>query len=188
MVLENYEYSTLNVKERVKPPALPPKTYLNEEEETHFTKCSAEEEVECASDDNCSAGSDSLYDMKLEAVDEIDLPNRSATTDSFKAETAHGKTQSPPFKKSRKKGSPLEQVKLKVMVGLEENEDSGVSTYQKMDVKTFNPPSKYDNINMLPRKNVDGKHHATGGSQYEPLQLKTMKKPNEYEQVMLKKD
>ena len=57
----------------VKPPAVPPKTYLegeDEDEEKSVSQCSSDVDISRPHYDNCSLDSDSLYDMKLETVDE----------------------------------------------------------------------------------------------------------------------
>ena len=68
----HYDYIELNTSERrVRPPAVPPKTYLEPKNETEITDClSLNEETQSRNDDDetYSMGSDSLYDMKLEAA------------------------------------------------------------------------------------------------------------------------
>ena len=87
--LESISISTFSDSEKkVKPPAVPPKTYLESMAET-------ESEIETPSDkeaqgddsdiDNCSMGSDSLYDMKLEDSN-FQFPERIA---SIASEPAH---------------------------------------------------------------------------------------------------
>ena len=72
-------YSTqdtfIDEDEGVKPPAVPPKTYLEEEdedEEKSASRCPSDEDISRPNYDNCSLDSDCLYDLKLEAMEDFE--------------------------------------------------------------------------------------------------------------------
>ena len=83
---EIYVYSTLKTyleldEANCKPPAIPPKTYLKKEFETSSVTSLSKEDAPSTADDSCSVGSDSLYDMKLEAENMTAIPERGLSSD-----------------------------------------------------------------------------------------------------------
>ena len=103
--LTSYEYNTLktSTEKKIKPPAVPPKTYLESNTDTQDEIETPNDEEAQSNDgdvDTCSVGSDSLYDMKLEKFD-FQMPKRvaliSATTNySTGAVVIQGDDKVPP--------------------------------------------------------------------------------------------
>ena len=216
VVIENtfpqrFELSTSSEK-KVKPPAVPPKTYLEPKTETKSTTpCPLlDEDAQSVNNDidSCSVGSDSLYDIKLEALNP-QLPQRSIYTVHEPIqiiEDGNIPTQNPPVQDAgidHPKSTYVEAVYLsEATADLEEKMDGkehskGTQDYQKIDTKMLNPPSEYEHIHLRskqkekvksPEDSASENHqHAMDqvptvhGSQYELLQLKTMNKPSEYQ-------
>ena len=219
VVIENtfpqrFELSTSSEK-KVKPPAVPPKTYLEPKTETKSTTpCPLlDEDVQSVNNDidSCSVGSDSLYDIKLEALNP-QLPQRSMYVVNEPVqviEDGNKPTQNPPIQDAGidpPKSVDDTYVKAvyqnKAATDLKEKMDgkdhSKVSQdYQKIDTKRLNPPSEYEHIHLRskqqekiksPEDSASERHQHAGdqapsvhGSQYELLQLKTMNKPSEYQ-------
>ena len=197
IVLESY--SALNTfteeEKKVKPPAVPPKTYLEEdeenEEEESKTSCPSDEDVDRPVYDNCSIGSDSLYDMKLDVIDDMEHSRRSiAKMTGRTIDVIEANAQPPP---SLQKHTSKQLPQRKVNVHLVGDYQSPQSHYQKLDTKTMNSFPVYDDINSLrpQRETIKFNNFDTStkpGSampcgQYESLQVKSLNKPSEYQQL-----
>ena len=174
-----YEYSTLHMysedKKKVKPPAVPPKTYREDYIITNSTTpCPSNEELNKEADDSCSVGSDSLYDMKLESVVDMNLPHRSMIPGSDPtAELLH-----PLHAKSTSSNHS-------------ENEEN--HNYQKLDEKALNRPAAYDEVHVKSKQRITASgskggtaKQSTTCSHYESLQLNTLNKQSPYQQIVLK--
>ena len=203
--LSSEEYSRLNVaikaEKKIKPPAIPPKTYREPKELPTATPCpTADEEIQSAPDDNCSVGSDSLYDMKLETLDRVQLPERCTNKEVVQLTTDEIKQNS----ECDTQDSCHEYSKPKQNVAAEQD-ISGLtcdSDYQELDTKTLSLPSNYETLrslrkeklitdsegsgsqHMLVQTSIHGQH-STKGSHYEALQLKSMNKKSVYEQLKI---
>ena len=194
---ETYVYSTLKKylesdEVYCKPPAVPPKTYLEEEVETSSATSLPQEDNASTANDSCSVGSDSLYDMKLEAVNVIDIPERGLTSEPTKVASGNGREkQSVKFQISGTK--QCQDGRLQLKKNLVCNMESNESNYQRIDTKAVNLPNRYETIDKQANSGdtnsgTQSHQHSTTISHYESLQLKTMKKPSVYEQVTLKKN
>ena len=192
IVLESY--SALNTftdeEKKVKPPAVPPKTYLEEKEEEEEEEEESKASDSCPSDEdrpdyeNCSVGSDSLYDMRLDAIDDSELPQRS----KMKGGTVDEGDAQPPHQTYTRKQPPHDQSG-NVKAHLVGDYQSPLSHYQKLDTQTMNYFPVYDDINSLrpSRETIKLNKFDTStkeGSaipcgQYESLQVKSLNKPSE---------
>ena len=136
-------------EKKVKPPAIPPKTYREPKVELNITLCSSDDDASAQSinDDVYSVGSDSLYDMKLEAASEVmKLPKRS--TDKESAQSCVTVIKST-FQKSDDTEVKSIKSKEKVTDEISGTQDGDDANYQKLDIKTISPPSHYENLHSL---------------------------------------
>lgn len=191
--LGNYEYSTLHMcsenEKKVKPPAVPPKTYREDYVVTDITTpCPSNEELPGEGDDSCSVGSDSLYDMKLETVAEIILPERSTITGS---DPTAKSVEYKPSHMPHAKNSTNKDSKKSLAAGVTDNEQN--HSYQKLDEKAFSSPAAYNQVHVVRKQrtttfgsNGDAAKQSTTGSHYESLQLNTLNKRSHYQQIVLK--
>lgn len=174
-------YNSLNALEKkVKPPALPPKTYLGQEEEDDEegegqSLTSSAEDVEKPDYENCSVGTDSLYDMEQDNIEELNLPERNDTEEG--AEEA--RDEEIPSTKTAAGNSPQ-----KLAMG---------SHYQKLNIRVMNNPSAYEDLNTARAQRDTFTSFAArerlgmakpSGGQYESLQLKSMEKPSQYQDIL----
>ena len=204
--LTSNEYNALSTstEKKVKPPAVPPKTYLEPKAETKGEIETPSDEVAQSDNgdlDTCSVGSDSLYNMKLEKID-FQLQKRVAPAASVPPRATiiqRDKNLIPPRNVPRIRAmSTGPQVSLKSVCIIKEERvdherkhrsDSKESDYQKLDSKKFAPPNRYDDLQNFPSKPQHDKatrsQHASTGqeSQYEPLRLKTMNKESIYQEI-----
>ena len=195
--------STENLK-KIKPPAVPPKTYLDPETDTNGEiETPSDEEAQSADDgdniDTCSVGSDSLYDMKLEKIG-FQMPQRAASVTSESAQAI----VIPPRNLSRVRAistdsqnflklSKREQVQL-AMDHKTKQENPGGSKeadYQKLDVKKLAPLQRYASLPSKRSKETAERQHDASRvpgqeSHYEPLRLKSMNKPSDHQYQELK--
>ena len=159
-------------QKKIKPPAVPPKTYLEDTQGEIETPNDEETQSDDGDVDTCSVGSDSLYDMKLEKTD-FKVPKRVASI-SVASEPA-GTTIIP-----RDKLPPRNVPRI-----------CAVSTDQKLDTKKLAPPNRYDdleNLSSKPQKDkaLSKNRHPTSTRQerhYESLQLKSMDKESAYQEL-----
>ena len=174
-------YNSLNALEKkVKPPALPPKTYLEQEEEEEEeegegqSRTSSAEDIEKPDYENCSVGTDSLYDMEQDNIEELNLPARNDTEEG--EEEVQGEEL--PTTRTTAGSSPQ-----KLAMG---------SHYQKLNIRVMNNPSAYEDLNTaraqrdtftsITARERLGMAKPSGG-QYESLQLKSMEKPSQYQDI-----
>ena len=167
------------VKE-VKPPALPPRLYLETDtEESNSSSAPSDEESPNEFDDQCSIGSDSLYDMKLESAA---LPPRSAFKNTEPLQDTP-LVENTLFHQHQKSCAPSSDE----ATGSKENEH-----YQKLDIRKLNRPAAYEDVvavrnerkrRMAPSNRGDTSKQPATGNQYESLQLKTMESPKNYQDL-----
>ena len=165
-------YSSLNDKaKKVKPPALPPKTYLKdgeqEEEDGGQSLTSSAEDVQKPDYENCSVGTDSLYDMEQDNNEDLALKlseGNDPGEETPSVKTAEGNSQK-----------------------------NLTSHYQKLNVKAMNNPSDYEDLNTAKSQRDTFRSLTTreqlgmarpAGGQYEPLQLQSMERPGEYRKIL----
>ena len=178
-------------EKKVKPPAIPPKTYREPIIEQNIMMCPSDDDtsVESINDDVDSVGSDSLYNMKLEAASEkMKLPER-----SFGQNAAQRGVIKPSFEESDRE--VIGDKSMKIVTDALSGSQNGYDAYQKLDFKTISPSSQYESLHSLKIKERDAqtssmpdkcKQHPST-SHYEPLQLNNTNKPSIYQQVVLKK-
>ena len=166
------------VKE-VKPPAPPPRLYLETDTEESNSSAPSDEESLNEIDDQCSVGSDSLYDMKLESAA---LPPRTTITQTEPLQDTPS-VENELFHQHRKTRTPSKNKST----GSNENEH-----YQKLDMKRLNRPTTYEDVVTVrnERKRMtassnrrDTSKQPTTGNRYESLQLTTMENPRNYHEV-----
>ena len=190
------QYTFNDKKKNVKPPALLPKTYLEEEEEdvASQTSCPSDKDVHRPDYENCSIGSDSLYDMKLDIEDDLKLPQRISATGDEKADPRNtGAQSSRAHYTSITKQLPPSSVTAHP--SYDDDTQNPESHYQRLDMKAMNRPSNYEDINLvrlqkemfvLSRSATGQRKKAGSTSHYESLQLKNLNKPSEYQWTTLK--
>ena len=205
--LELVSMSTFSDSEKkVKPPAVPPKTYLEPKTETESeieTPSEKEAQSNDSDVDNCSLGSDSLYDLKLDKVG-FQLPERIASQIAREPPRAIQGDKIPPRNLPRSQAKSTGPPKSSKSVQMTEEEEKDHARkhsseadqdYQKIDPKMLNPLNRYEDhcdLSSKPQHNETTKEgsdatnrHASNGqeNQYEPLRLKTMNKPSEYQAI-----
>ena len=124
-----------------------------------------------------------MYDMDLDNIEDVNLPQRSSTVGG----EDEANELEPPCQTHTSEPLPTRSVD----VHLSGNPQSQQSHYQKLNIKTKNPPAVYQDIDsvrlqreMAISSAVRERQDSTKpGSQYESLQLKSVEKPSEYQQL-----
>ena len=190
---------TSTEEKKIKPPAVPPKTYLEPNSDTDGEiETPSDEEAQSVDDgdnvDTCSVGSDSLYDMKLEKIG-FQMPQRAASVTIESAQAIVIPPRNLPRVRAISIGSlklsKCEQVEVVMDHETEQKNHGGSkeSDYQKLDVKKMAPHQQYASlpskrrINKEPSEGQDHASHVPGHGQeshYEPLRLKNVSKPSDH--------